>query len=582
MSAPRAYRFGPFRVDVSRRLLTRDGMVVHLAPKPFNLLLLLLRYSGRVLTKEYLLEHLWEDGAGTEANLSVNIAAVRRALDEHPRDHRYVVTTPMHGYSFVADVDRLYDEEAADDGFGEGASLPRRLAVVPFRVSPSRGDDAHLGVGFADAVSSRIPPLEGWAVQSPQTVRRLADDGVDPVSFGRDLEVDAVLSGSIEHRPENLAVSVELTLVEQGTVHWGDSYLESDDGLMRLPDVIGRNLARALDEDGRGPHDGSNLHCSENMKAFQEYLKGRFLMEKTDAPSLREGIGHFQRALELDPGFGAAQAAVAGSYYKLWRLGQNKSFELAREMESSARRAMELDPTLPDPHFWLASLNMMHHYNWPVAKALFRRGLAYAPNSSLGHTLYSYYLALAGRADEAVAEARLGQALEPTNIFANAAIANILRVTGQVDAAADQFATVLRMAPNFLWGQMLWGWTLAAAGRYEESRERYTTLHEMADDLPWALAGLCFNNARLGEQATAREFLRRLHEVASRTHVEPVIMAFAHFGLGEEEETLEWLERAYEERNPVMVYMRIEPIWGAFARDPRFRAIVDRIGAPAS
>jgi adenylate cyclase len=583
MNAPGAFEFGPFRVDGTHRLLTCDGEAVVLAPKPFSLLLYLLRHSGQTLSKEQLIAHLWTDSTGSEANLSVNIAAVRRALGERPRDHRYVVTVPLQGYAFVAEVRQTGAQAGPSSGGKESVEAApakiRLLAVLPFHIShPAPGDD-HLGPGFADTISSRIPPLQDWAVQAPHTVQRLATAGSDPLTQGR--QVDAVLSGMIDRGAARLVVSVRLNLTEDGSVFWGDTYIISVEGLTGLPRRIAEDLARVLGMDHPDPQDTANLRCSENLGAFQEYLKGRFLMEKGDGDSLRASIDHFHRALELDPGFGIAQACMAGTYYRLWRLGQSDSHQVARDLETAARRALELDNSLADPYFWLANLNMVHHWNWPVARALFQRGLERAPNSSLGHTLYAYFLALAGRPEEAVAEARLGQALEPTNLFATSTIANILRVTGQGEAAANQFETVLRMAPDFMWGHVLWGWTLLSVARYEPARERFLFVKERAGEIGWVLSGLSFALAKLGDLQTARALVAKLREMASRDQVEPLFLAFAYFGLDDREQTLRWLEESYLERNPLLVYQRLEPVWGSFHDDPGFRAIFDRIGAPS-
>ena len=585
MNAPGAFEFGPFRVDGTHRLLTRDGEAVALAPKPLSLLLYLLRHSGQTLSKEQLIAHLWTDSTGSEANLSVNIAAVRRALGERPRDHRYVVTVPLRGYAFVAEV-RQTGAQAGPGSGREGSAEAepakiRLLAVLPFHIShPTPGDDA-LGPGFADAISSRIPPLLQWSVHSSQTVRRLTTAGSDPLAQGRQLKVDAVLSGMIDRGAERLVVSVRLNLTEDGSVFWGDTYIDSVEGLTGLPRRIATDLARVLGTDQLDPQDAPSLRCSENLGAFQEYLKGRFLMEKADGDSLLASIDHYKRALELDPEFGIVQACMAGSYYRLWRLGQTDSHGVARDLETAARRALELDDSLADAYFWLANLNMAHHWNWPVAKALFRRGLEQAPNSSLGHTLHAYFLALAGRREEAVAEARLGQALEPTNLFATSTVANILRVTGQAEAAANQFEALLRMAPDFLWGQVLYGWTLLSVARYEPALERFLFVKERAGEIPWVLAGLSFSHAKLGDLETARALAAQLRDAASRDHVEPFFLAFVYFGLNDRERTLRWLEKAYHERNPLLVYQPLEPVWGSFHDDPGFREIFDRIGAPA-
>ncbi len=587
MAGSKVFLFGPFVLDAKRRTLTRDGEPVDLAPKPFSLLLLLVRHAGQTLSKDRLLKELWTDTIGTEANLSVNIATIRRALGEKPRDHRYIVTTPQRGYSFVAPYRTTTGPVSAAARPKErprpqtdpATGGPRLLAVLPFRVVPPPSTDSGLGTGIADAVSTQTSSLRSWAVQSSRTVLSQVD--ADPLTMGRRLEVDAVLEGEIRTSTTRITVEVHLLDTGNGEMIWGDTVTEKPETISRLPRKIASSLMTAL-EPAHTEAQTPNASLAPGLAAFQEYVSGRFLLNRADPESVSASLEHFRRARKLEPAFALAYAGMAEGTYDLWRLGLLPSREAVPAIEDAARRAMELDPGLSEPYFWIAYLNMAHHWNWPVAETLFDLGLRRAPNSCLGRTLHAYFLLLAGEEEAAVEEARRAQALEPLNLLANTTVANIMRLTGNIDGAIRQFEVLLDLAPEYSWGRFMYGWTLIHGDRHRKALALFRSILDIQEDLPYALACMSFAHARLGEKSEAHRYHDRLMDLAETRPTEPYVVAYSHLAIGDRERAVAWLQKAYRERNPVLAYLRLEPCWMPLRDDPRVLDLISRIGAPLS
>jgi len=264
------YEFNGFRVDAVRRQLLRNGAVVPLTSKSFDTLLFLIRHSSSTVTKTELMNAVWHDSAVEENNLTQQISALRRALGERPRDHRFIVTVPGRGYSFVAEVERRNPEdvieiEAPSSHFDasalRGYSLafaqvfiiallfgwsaltdrdpfrPQSLAVINFKASTDR--DEIIGTGISETLRARLGSVEDLVV-------RPAPGETDALSAGQQLRVDAIVTGSVQRDQDRVRVAVEMVDVSNGQIVWGKTFDEDASNVFALQDAIAVEIARVL------------------------------------------------------------------------------------------------------------------------------------------------------------------------------------------------------------------------------------------------------------------------------------------------------------------------------------------------
>ena len=264
------YEFNGFRVDVLRRQLLRNGASIPLTSKSFDTLVFLIQHSGFTVTKTDLMDAVWSDSAVEENNLTQQISALRRALGEKPRDHRFIVTVPGRGYSFVAELDRNENsvttpqhirKSAVDPAALRGYSLaiaqiflvamafawsalsdrdpsrPQSLAVMNFKVSAS--GDEFIGNGISETLRARLGSVEDLIV-------RPAPVETDAMIAGQQLRVDAVVTGSVQRDQDRIRVAVEMVDVSNGRIVWGKTFDEDASNVFALQDAIAVEVARVL------------------------------------------------------------------------------------------------------------------------------------------------------------------------------------------------------------------------------------------------------------------------------------------------------------------------------------------------
>ncbi len=570
------WEFGPFRVDPVRRILTRDGQPVHLAPKAFTLLRVLLEHRGRVLSKEELFGFLWPKAAGTEANLSMNVTAVRRALGEEPHEHRYVVTIPQQGYSFVAEVRELHP--GSRPGLVDPVSDEplRRLAVLPFRLLHGRPTDGYLRLGLADALITQLSKYKAVSVRSTGSVRRFLDHEEEPAAVAEHLKVQAVLEGTVQRREHDSRVTVQL-VDARGELIWASSYELDGQDVFRLQTRILADLTEMLGLESEVAIPEASHSYTEDIEAFQLYLHGRSLSSRPEPGTLPRAREFYERALAKDPGFALAYLGMAEADFALMRLGLVRSDLAAERIESEAHQALDLDDRLGEAHVWLANVAMYARWDWDGARELYRKALATTPHSSVAHAYYAYFLMMMGEKEEALERALQAQRLEPLSPLCNVMVGLALFFLGRRKPAVEQFQTVTTFDPRNTWGQFGLGWLLLQMGRAKEALTQFDLVVALCGESTWmhCFQGAC--QALLGERRAALAHLEAVEESARREFVQPYYRSVLQLALGRRERALDDLEKALEEHFVFLCFLNVDIWWDPVRDDPRFRALLSRM-----
>jgi len=258
------YEFGRFRLDAKERLLLRDGEIVPLTPKAFDMLLALVENSGHLLEKNELMRTLWPDTFVEEESLAQNISLLRKALDES-ENQKFIETVPRRGYRFVASVRKTI----------------KSIAVLPFKSLGIDGRDEYLGIGIAETLTTRLSSLKLITVRPSSAVLKYASPEKETVVAGRELEVDTVLEGSIRRLGERLRVTARLVSVPDGSVLWADKFDENFTDIFKVEDSISAKVAEALALKLSGEEQKRlTMRYTDNAEAYQLYLKGRYFWNK--------------------------------------------------------------------------------------------------------------------------------------------------------------------------------------------------------------------------------------------------------------------------------------------------------------
>lgn len=330
------YEFGPYRLDVSQRVLTRTGEAVSLTPKATEILTLLVVNAGQLVGKDELLKQVWPDTFVEESNLTQNIFLLRRVLGDERPAPRYIETVVRRGYRFIANVRVVNGADSADlrdprdsrsTAAGPGAhasnaddaSAPQTVAVLPFVNATGNQDIEYLADGLTENLVNNLSRVSTLRVMSRSAVFRYkAKKEVDPRAIGRELGVGVVLVGKLTARVEGLAIGVELVEVTTGWQLWGDSFDCQLNDILGLQDRITRQLLTAFKLKLTGDEEKRiTARYTENGEAYQSYLEARYHWSKYTRQGIEKAILHFRHAIELDPNYALAYAGIIDCYLRL-------------------------------------------------------------------------------------------------------------------------------------------------------------------------------------------------------------------------------------------------------------------------
>jgi DNA-binding winged helix-turn-helix (wHTH) protein len=296
------YEFGPYRLDAAPPVLWRGDAIVPLTPKAVALLLLLVQRAGEVVTHEELMAGVWPDAHVQPANLSVTVAALRKALGSQPDGRSYVQTVSRRGYRLDAAV------------HGAGTARLPSLAVLPFQTLGA-GADTHLGLALADALISRLTGVEALRVRPTGAVVHYAEAPRPPRAAAEELGVDAVLDGTIQRERDRLLVSVQLVPRTSLVRPWADRFEGSAGDLFALQDAVAGEVASAIAASvPPAARRGLARRRGPRADAFEEFLRGRYFLARFDLEGLARAFGHFGEAVTLDPDYADPRAALAAAH----------------------------------------------------------------------------------------------------------------------------------------------------------------------------------------------------------------------------------------------------------------------------
>jgi TolB-like protein/Flp pilus assembly protein TadD len=557
--------FGPYRLDRGKRVLWKGSDLVPLPPKALDLLLALVEHQGDVVRKQDLMEQVWPDTFVEEANLSVNVSALRKALGDGPEGQPYIQTVPRRGYRFVA------------PGASPGAGIPA-LAVLPFQNLTPAAEDEYLGVGIADALITKLGRLGRLVVRPTSSVLKYAAAPADPRVAGRELKVDSVLTGTLQRDKARLRVSVQLVAVDTGSPAWGDTFEEPLTSLFAVQDAAADRVARALELELR-PREKEGLarRHTEDVGAYRAYLKGRYFWTRFTGPWLEKALAAFQEAAEADPSYALPHAGLADAYLVLGFSGLLPPRDVWPMASASARRALELDESLPEAHVSLGYVALFQDWDWTAAGRELDRALALAPNSPAAHHWHGLFLDMQGRVPEAEAEIARAQELDPLSLVGSALAGFQHYLRGSGDAEMAQWQATVDLDPNHFLGHWGLGLALQGRGRHDDAVAEHETAQRLAGDVPLVRPVLARSLALAGRRRDARALLKE----PPGAHTSAYQRATVHVALDEVDRALGCLERAGEERDPWMVWIKVDPMLSPLRRHPRFRALQKKVAGAA-
>lgn len=611
---PEIYAFEDFRIDTGKRLLLRNGVALPLTPKAFDTLFYLVENRGKVIGKDDLMAAVWPDTVVEENNLNQNISTLRRTLGESRGENRYIATVPGRGYRFVADVQsasaevdepvrEVRDAAKPDSGFrgkrwlipalavavaaiaiaalayrlvsrpsihGDSAEV-RSLAVLPFQPLVAADKDEVLEMGMADTLITKLSNVSDVTVRPIAVIRRFTDPNQDPAAAGRQLQVDAVLDGSIQKDQGRVRVTVRLIRASDGRQIWSGRYDEQAGDIFAVQDSISERVASELA--GRlTSEERALLHkrYTADPEAYELYLKGNYFWEKRTREGTQKAIDYFEQALTRDPQYALAHVGIANCYSTMPISSDVPSREAFPKAKEAAIRALEIDGSLAEAHVSLAYIHFFFDWDWDASRSEYQKAIQINPNDSAAHWGYSLLLSSLGQHDQAIAEIDKALQLEPLWPMTGALKGHVLFQARRYAEAVTYLNRTLELDNNFWIAQIELGKNYESEGQYDEALESFRKARDLSGGISETLSLMGYTYAVSGRRAEAEKALKGLRAMADRGYVPPYHFALLYHGLGDSTETFRWLDKARDERDVHMVFLGVDPKWDDLRSDPRF------------
>jgi DNA-binding winged helix-turn-helix (wHTH) protein/TolB-like protein/Flp pilus assembly protein TadD len=459
----------------------------------------------------------------------------------------------------------------------EKLAPPGSIAVLPFRPIGMTASDEYLGLGMADALITKLSNIRQISVRPTSAVIKFAGDAkTDPVSAGRELNVDSVLEGSIQRAGDRMRVTVQLISVRESRPLWAHSFDERLTDIFTVQDSISAQVAEALTLKLTGEEQRLLAkRYTENVEAYQSYLRGRYFWNKRNEESLNRSITYFNEAIDRDHAYALAYAGLADAhsvigFYQFGKLPPAESFQKAK---TAALKALELDETLAEAHASLALSVGDVDNDDRAAEREFKRAIELNPNYATAHHWYSDFLAVTGRPAEAMAEIKRALELDPLSLVINATLGERLSQERRYDEAIAQLRKTLEMDANFGPAHYLLGLALEQKGRYEEAITELDKARTLSGNNPWMVSALGHTLALAGKRDEAQRVLTELRGLSKSRYVTPYDYAVVYQGLGQPEQAVEWLRKLH--RDKVERAIKNDPRMDALQQDARFRKLYE-------
>jgi eukaryotic-like serine/threonine-protein kinase len=450
------------------------------------------------------------------------------------------------------------------------------VAILPLANATSNAEMDYLADGITEGVINQLSRLPRLRVMARSTVFRFRQVQQDPLKIGRELKVRAVVVGRLSQHGDMLNVQTEMVDVSNGSQMWGDLYRRRASDISTVQDDIASDISAQLRVQLTGEEKKQlSTHGTQNSGAYQHYVKGRFYLEQRTRESLRKAIDEFNEAIANDANYAEAFTGLANGYTILIDRGIMSSHEASPKIRSAAQRAIELNPSLAEPHAAIAGLKESD-WDWAGAESEYRKAIELNPNDAISHHWYSNLLQNLARPKEALAENEKALALDPASPQMNANHASILSDLGRYDEAMSEFNRLIASNPDFppYYGfRSRLNWRL---GNQDASVADDVMAMKKSgrEDLAKAFAAGYKKSKLKGACLAAIELLKAQ---SRQDYVSPYQIATFYAQMQDREQTFEWLERAYEERSGNMEYVKTEEFFQPFRSDPRYINLLRRM-----
>ena len=455
------------------------------------------------------------------------------------------------------------------------------IAVMPFVNASGKQDAEYLSDGLTDSLIFRFSQLPNVRVSPTSSVMRFKGTTKDVTAIAKELNVDAVLTGRLMQAGDSLSISVQLVDARTQKLVWAEQYDRKLADLLATQREIATTLTQKMQLRLKGDERGITKKYTSNNEAYQLYLKGRYHWSRRTKDDLDKAIDSYKQAIEIDPKFALAYAAIAEAYNSMGKNPDVAPKDSIPFAKAAAMRALEIDPMLPEAHSALGDSLAIYEWNWAESEREFKKSFELDPNIAYTHVAYALaHVSATGNADQLVTEVERAAELEPLSLINNAVLTGAYIYDRKFDKALIQGRNTFDLDPAFPLARYWLGLALVENGKYEEA---IALGRQVLPDSPFGWVSVVvvgYAYARQGKRTEAEQQISLLHELGRTHYVRPYYLAFIYAALGEKDKAFAELERSFAERDCYLGRIAVDPAMGPLRADPRYKDLLKRMNLP--
>jgi len=577
-------------------------------------------------------------------SLNTAVMRLRESLGDSSDNPRFIETLPRHGYRFIAPVEEIAigPEESvglmalggapfADEpvSWSPSARLPRAgrvdrvlgwrralpvaavlaiaaglslyfvdhrtqsggqvsastnpvksVVVLPFENLSGDKDQQYFTDGMTDELIAHLAKVRSLRVISRTSAMEYKGTHKTLTEIARDLNVDAVVEGTVLRNGNRVRITAELVQVTTDRHLWAETYQGGLGDILKLQSEVASAIVNEI-RINLTPEEQQQLASTRQVstEGYEDYLKGRYYWNKRSEEGLKKAIEYFQLATQKDPHSALAFAGLADCYSIIGSaiVGTVPSGEVAPKARAAAARALELDNSLAEAETSLATVRFNYDWDWTAAGHGFRRSIALNPSYATAYQRYSLYLMALGRTEESLTQMKRARDLDPLSISMNFSLGWRLYMARQYDQAIEQLHNTLDLDPNFALPRMVLGQAYEQKGAYPQAIAELEKAVSLSHNSPPMLGALGHAYALAGRKRDAEQVLQRMIAQARTQYVSPFYVALVYVALKDNNNALTWLEKAYADHSNAVIFLQVDPELDSLRAVSRFQDLLRRM-----
>ena len=460
----------------------------------------------------------------------------------------------------------------------QGGAQIRSLAVLPIENLSGDLSQDFLADGMTEELITELGKSGALRVISRTSVMQYKGTKKPVQEIARELNVDALLEGTMLRSGNHLRITANLVQSSPETHLWADTYDSENGDILSLQKQVADSVAREIrvalsPTNTTTPADRRSV----NPGAQDLYFRGLYALRSAGSGATQRAVDYLQRAIKKDPNFASAYGLLAMAH-AFWFPGDQGPRDNMPRAREAALKAVALDNSLAAGHVALAYVDLTYDWNFAEAEKEFKRALELDPSFAIARSFYARELVISGRTDEAFVQVRRALELQPYAEMDYPAW--VFYLAHRYNDSLELAQKIVAINPNYSWGR----WALAAnyeqLGKEKEAAEEYLQFEILSGSSPQRIKRLREGSARSGAKGFWRASLEDYLRTAKSSYTPPVLVAGVYMRLGDKAHALQWLEKGYQARDDLMIDLNVDPVFDGIRTDSRFQDLVRRVGIP--